>query len=82
MSYVLAEFKDEFPYLCIVFQVLNGRHTVSDGFVGSFNISDGDLGSVHSVCESPKVDTAFAEPSLEEVTRELRDLAYGSDAYA
>ena len=77
MSDVLAEFKDEFPYLCIVLQVLNSRHTVTNCFVGSFYISDGDLGGIHSVGEPPKIDSALSKLSLEEVAWELRDLTYG-----
>ena len=77
MSNILAEFKDEFPNVCIVLQVLNSRHTVTNRFVGSFYISDGDLGGIHSVGEPPKIDSALTKLSLEEVTWELRDLTYG-----
>ena len=80
MTYVLAEFEDEFPDLCRIFKVLNCRHTMSDGFVRGFNIPDCDGRCIKTVGETPYINTAFPESSLKKVDGKLRDLSDCSDA--
>jgi len=75
MTYVLAEFEDEFPDLCRIFKVLNCRHTMSDGFVRGFNIPDCDGRCIKTVGETPYINTAFSESSLKKVDGKLRDLS-------
>ena len=53
VAYVLAEFKDECPYLCRVFKILNCRHPVTYGFIRCFSISYCHSRIIKAVCKPP-----------------------------